>query len=226
MKVFGALGRLFKAADAKASQKIEDVNITEFAEQDLEQMRSELQKVTKNCGEIKGRIMTMSENIADKKKEVKDRTKKAEQLLSSGADNAEDLAGQQCAIVERLETEAKAMEDALSQQKQLLTQQEANKRKLQDTIRGCESELSIMKTQQDVIKSNESLSVVNMDGAKSASSKFADRQKRMRERMNISKAMAEEQNAGTTSSLDEQTNAALGTTAGSALLEKLKAKNK
>jgi len=223
LKILGALGNMFKAADANAAEKIEEANLTDFAKLDLEKMRTELQKVTRNLGEIKGRLMTMKDDIADKKKESKDRMAKAEQLLASEAKNAEELAQAQCAKSESLDAEIEALTTALKQQEQLYTTQEANKNQLKETIRDCESQLNIMKTMEDVTKSNEALSAVNMDGAKSASAKFAERQKKMQNRLNVSAALAEETKDGD-ATLDDATNAALGNVKGASKLAALKAK--
>lgn len=221
MALFKALGGWLKAKDREAAEAIENQNLTEFAKNDLEAMQGELRKVTQNLGSIKGRTKTMEDEIKEKKTEIKDRTAKAEQLIAA---DKEELAAKQCAIIETMQAEVEALTDALKQQQQLYNTQVTNRDKLRESIQACESELRLMKTQEEVTKSNEALATVNVDGAQSAVSKFQERRKKMQERLNTSQALAEEQQASSNDSLDAETAAALGQSKGSALLEKLKAK--
>jgi len=221
MKFFKAIGNLLKAKDHEAAEAIEDANIVSFAMSDLEEMRSELQKCVKNLGQIKGVILTYKDEITDLKKEMKDRTAKAEALLGAGN---EDLATKQCAVVETMQSEVEAKSQALKMQEDLYVKQETNKNTLQDQIQAAESEVRLMKTMDDVTKSNESLSAVNLAGAQSASERFKDKRKKMQQKMNTSTALAEEASKTGEGALDNATEAALGSSKGSDLLAKLKAK--
>jgi len=221
MKILKAIGSFMKAQDRKAAEAIEDANIVDFAKSDLESMKTELQKCVKNLGQIKGTIMTYEEEIKDLKKEEKDKTAKAEQLLEAGN---EDLAGKVCASVETIESEVEAKAQALKMQKDLYEKQQANKDALQGNIQSAESELRLMKTMDDVTKSNESISTVNLAGAQSASDRFSEKRKKMQQKMNSSTAMAEEASAAGSGALDNEVDKALGNSKGSDLLAKLKAK--
>lgn len=221
MGLFKSLLGLAKAKSDEAAQKIEDENATAFAKQDLEKMKEDRSKVIANLGQIKGRLMSLKDDIKEKEKEIKDRTAKATQLLEAGK---EDLAQSQCARVEGIQDEVNMLKDSLKTQEQLCSEQERNLSDLTATIQDCENQMRTIKTMEDVRKSNDSLAAVDIHGSMSAAAKFQERRKRMKEKLNASRATAEAQRMGTSSELDERTNEALGNSKGSALLEKLKAK--
>lgn len=223
MGLFKSLLGLAKAKSDEAAQKIEDENATSFAKQDLEKMKSDRAKVIGNLGQIKGRIMSLKDDIKEKEKEIKNRTAKATQLLDVGK---EDLAQSQCAAVERIQGEVDMLKDSLKTQEGLCAEQQRNLNDLTATIQDCESQLRSIQTMEEVRKANDSLAAVDVNGSMSAAAKFKERQQRTRDRLNASRATAEAQRMGTSSDLDAQTNAALGKSQGSDLLEKLKAKKK
>lgn len=221
MKVFGAINKWFKAKDQEAAQKIEDSNIVAFAQQDLEQLRAEYNKAVTNCGNIKARMMSLQDEIKEKSEDIQQRTTDAEKLLELGK---EELATKQGAVVEGMEKEVTVLKDALAQQEALYVEQEKNKKELLDKLNECETSLKVMKTMDDVQKSNEALTTVDVSSGKSALASFEAREKRMKDKLNASKAIREEQQNGTVKSLDEQTAEALGNKPGSDFIAKLKAK--
>jgi phage shock protein A len=220
MALLEAFGKWVKAKDKQAARKIEDNHIVDFAEQDLDTLRAELEKAITNCGMIKARMLTLNDDIKAKSDEITTRTDNAKALLAAGK---EDLAMKQGAIVEGLEKQVATLKDAYKQQEELYNEQEANKNELQEKITQCEISLGSMKTLESVKESNESLTTVNTASGKSALASFEDRERRLKEQTNAAKAIRQEHSAGTTKSLDEQTAEALGKKPGSSFLEKLKA---
>ena len=134
------------------------------------------------------------------------------------------LVTKQGAIVEGLQKQVDVLKDALKQQEDLYAEQENNKNELQSKIEQCEISLGTMKTLESVKESNESLTSVDTAKGKSALASFEDREKRLKEQTNASKAIREETTSGTTKSLDQQTAEVLGHQPGSSFMEKLKAK--
>lgn len=220
----GLLGNLLKWGKVKekeAADALEKGNEVAFAEQDLGNMEKEFKKVAENLGKIKARKLGLDRDIKEKDEEIKTRTSDAQALLDAGK---EELASKHCAIVEDLQIEVATLKNAVKQTKELLTVQEKNKDQLKDAIDQARRDIKMMKTMSDVVKSNESLSVVDVGGTTSALSSFQARKKKMQERLDISKIATEEKFSSTTTSLDDETAKALGKTKGSSLLEQLKNK--
>ena len=215
------VGEWVRAKDRQAGDSMDDKNAVAFSENDLEDLRKELQKAIGNKGQIKGTIITFEEEIKDKKKTVKDGKAKVENLLEA---EKEELALKVAAKIEALQTEVETAEAALKAQKELYTRQTANCDSLRGRIDSCESELKMMKTMEDVTKSNQALADVNVDGGKSASARFEERRKKMTAKMHASTALADETAANDPSALDNEVAEALGEGKGQSVLADIKAK--
>jgi phage shock protein A len=181
-------------------------------------MKEELTKATQNLGSIKGRIKTEERAIKEKKDQMKADTDKAKALKEAGK---EKLALQLCDRISTIQAEMESHKAVLAQQKKLAEQHEANRDRLMKSINECESQLKIMQTMDDVTKSNEALSVVNVDGAESAVTKFKNRSAKMQEKLDVSNALLEEQQNSSPTKLDDEVDAALGNSAGKSLFDSL-----
>ncbi len=114
----------------------------------------------------------------------------------------------------------KTKKSILEQQQELLAQQEKNRTDLQQLLTDSESNLNALKSMEDVRKSTDALSEVDTEGAQSLAAKIKERQDRAKQRFNTSKATLEA-SKDPSKSLDEETEAALGTTKGSDLFDSL-----
>lgn len=221
MKFLKTLFNVAKAKDAEAAEALEDANAMSLAKQDVAKMQEQLAEVTKNLGSIKGRVKGLERGITEKKQMMKDDEHKALQLLEA---SKEDLAQQVAARIESTKAEMESEQILIKQQKDLCSKHDANKAKLQQAIQDCESELKMMKTMNEVNKSNEALTVVNTSGAESARSKFQARREKMQAKLDTSSSILEEQESGAPGNLDNEVEAALGKSKGSDTLAALKAK--
>lgn len=218
MGLIKSLFGLAKAKSDEAAQKIEDENAVSFAQQDIAKLKEKISEAVRNVGKIKGTVMSVEQDITTLEKETEDRTESAKKLLEAGK---EDIAQKQCAIIERLQSEIETKKSILDEQKSLLAEQEKNRADLQNLLSDAESNLNTLKSMEDVRKSTEALSQVDTEGANSLAARIKERQERARNRFNTAKAIREVSKDGKTS-LDEETAAALGNSAGSGLLAKLK----
>jgi len=222
MGLLKSVGGWFRAKDREAGEKIENSNIVEFARNDLEDMNKDLMTVRENIGHVKARIGQLTGDIKDINDQISNNTSKAEQLLSKGTPEAENLAKQMCSAVETLQQKLQMNKDALAQQEKLLAQQQETKAVLEQHVEECRNELDLMKTQQEVTKGNESLVAVDAGASGSAVEKFKERRRKLQEKLSVSQAMVEETQEHS-QSLSEKADKLLGTDKGSALFEKLKA---
>lgn len=220
MGLIKSLFGLAKAKSDEAAQKIEDDNAVSFAQQDIAKLKEKISEAVRNVGKIKGVVMTIEGEITELEKEIADRTASAEALIEKGK---EDIAAKQCAVIETKQSEVEVKKGILSQQQELLAQQEKNRTELQQLLTDSESNLNALKSMEDVRKSTEALTQVDTDGAQSLAARIKERQDRAKQRFNTSKATLEA-SKDPSKSLDEETQAALGSTKGSDLLAKLKAK--
>jgi phage shock protein A len=218
MGLIKSLFGLAKAKSDEAAQKIEDENAVSFAQQDIAKLKEKIAEAVRNVGRIKGTVMSVEQDITTLEKEIEDRTASAKKLLEAGK---EEIAQKQCAVIERLENEVETKKSILEEQKNLLGEQEKNRLDLQNLLSDSESNLNTLKSMEDVRKSTEALSEVDTDGANSLAARIKERQERARNRFNTAKATREASKGGK-ESLDEETAAALGNSAGSSLLAKLK----
>jgi phage shock protein A len=220
MALFKAFKSLLRAKDRQAADKIESGNVVEFAKNDMEDMQHDLRTVQENVGHIKARIAGLNDDMKVIQEQIDNDTTKAEALMAKGN---EDLAQKLCAEVETLTLKLTINKQALDQQNALLKQHEESKSTLEDNIRQCENDLEIMKTQKEVTDANQTLVKVDAGASGSAVQKFAERRKKLNEQLRVSAAMVEETKAP--ESLSKQADKALGTSPGSALFAKLKAKS-
>jgi phage shock protein A len=229
-KIFKAAKDLVKAKDREAAQAIEDGNVLGFAQNDLEDIENDRNKVLENIGHIKGRISVITDEITDLTEQITNNTSKAEQLIAKAEGltdqkktDAEALAQQMCAQVETLEKKKTVQELALKSQKDLLIQQEAVSKELDEAYEQCKNDMELMKTQKDVTDANKSMKQIDTGSAQSAVAKFKERRKKMNEQLATSKAMAE-QTQEHSKTLDQKADELLGKSKGSDLFEKMKAK--
>jgi phage shock protein A len=223
MGLFKSLFGLARAKDRDVANAIEEKNIIGFAQNDLEDIQKDLDKARDNIGHIKGRIKSITEEIADLDDQIKNNLSKAEQLIGTGKPGAEELARQMCAKADSLDAQKKVQERALESQKKLLEQQESVEKELEGAFEECHNEMELMKTEHEVTEGNDSLTKVDSSSAQSAVSKFRERRKKMTEKLYTSEALAE-QTKERGKSLDQKADELLGNNKGSATFEKLKAK--
>ena len=221
MKLIKSLFGLAKAKSEEAAQKIEDSNAVSFAQQDIAKLKEKISEAVRNVGRIKGMVMTLEQDVEKMEKEIADRTESAKQLLNAGK---EEIAQKQCAVIERIQNEVDTKKSILEEQRALLSEQEKNRINLQNLLSESESNLNTLKSMEDVRKSTEALSEVDVDGANSLPARIKERQERARNRLNTAKA-TRDASRSSEDSLDEETAAALGNSAGASLLSKLKASN-
>lgn len=219
MGLIKSLFGLAKAKSDEAAQKIEDENAVSFAQQDIAQLKTKIAEAVRNVGKIKGTVITIRQDIDNLQKEIDDRTETAKKLLEAGK---EELAQRQCAHIEQVQQQVDTKKAILEEQEALLVEQEKNKNDLQNLLSESESNLNTLRSMEDVRKSTEALSQVDVDGANSLAARIKDRQERARARFNTAKA-TRDASKSSSSSLDDETAAALGNSAGSGFLAKLKA---
>lgn len=222
----GLLGRMFNIGKAKvegAVEAAEDKNAVALAKQDVEEMKKLLNEATVNVGKIKGRIMGYERDLKAKKSEKKDLEEKAVQLLEAGA---EEVASEVAIQIEAVEAEVSTLTAALAQQKNLEKQHSDTQNTLRQKINQAESQMRQLQTMNEVEKANAALTEVNQDGANSALSRFENRLKKQQERLDASTATIQAQKDASPEALDDKINAALGKSAGSDTLARLKAKMK
>jgi phage shock protein A len=221
MALLGALKGFFRVTDRKAAESLENSDPVEFAKNDMEDMKHDMQTVMENLGHIKARMSQLTDDMKDLQDQINNDTNKAQALIAKHTDATDKLAEQLCKEVEGFQAKLDVLKGAMTQQEGLLTQFEDSKAALEDHMRECQNDLEIMKTQQAVTDANKSL--VNVDTGKSGSAvqRFKERRRKLDEQLRVSSEMVKQ--AEPSKSLAQQADEALGKTKGSALFASLKA---
>lgn len=204
MGLFGAIKTFVVGKSDEAAEAIEDKNRVMFAKQDMKEMEEQLRNAQQNFGKMKGQLIGLNRDIAEKTSEKQNWVDKAKALKDEGK---EELA-LKCA---QKSVDIQGELDALDSQKNLIEghvkQQEANVEKLNTAIEQGKRQLQTMKTMDQVTKSTESLLDVNQSGVNNALSKFEERNRRAQAALDEKTAILQSQ---TVSDLDSEVEAALG----------------
>lgn len=220
MKLIASISRWMKAKDADASEKIERGQEVEFAKQDMEKMKKDLAVITSNVGTIKSTITRLRRELTEMQREKEKREKDAVALLEAGN---EELAKRHAVRIEALETSIQTTEAAIDQQEGMLATQQAQRKKYMDTVGEAENSLRLMESMDAVAKSTEKITAIKVEGTSNALASFKERQKRIQQRLDKASAIQEIAEEESGDALEKETEAALGRTAGSATLERLRA---
>lgn len=217
--LFKNMSRMFDAKAQNAADTIESENSTEFGKQDVFSMEEELKKVTGNIGTVKGEMAVLKEKIADIKSQVK---KHDEDALALDERGMSDLALQHSEAAEGLESQLESLKLALKTQEDILADQMKSKNELNTAIQQAKADLVTLKAMNDAASANEKLAEISTDSSTSALASFKSRKEEAKKRLIKSQAIKEESSSET--SLQQETEKALGRSGGSSRLEKLKAK--
>ena len=206
MGLFKTLIKFGKAKSDDAAEKIESENAVSFAKQDIAAMEEDLRKARLGLGTVKAKVMGLERDIKQKNDEITARTATVKELKA--ADKVE-LAKKNWSIVSGLKDEVSLLETSLTQFQANFEQQQKNVAQLEANYGEAKRSLQMMKTMDEVKKSNESLSTVDTTGSASAVARFQDRKKKMQEELDKSQAILEASADGS-KDLDAETAAALG----------------
>lgn len=206
MGLFKTLINLGKAKSDEAAEKIENDNAVAFAKQDLTAMEEDLRKARLGLGTVKAKVMGLERDIKQKNDEIATRTATVKELKAA---EKVELAKKNWSIVSGLKDEVSLLETSLAQFQTNFEQQQKNVAQLEANYGEAKRSLQMMKTMDEVKKSNESLSTVDTSGSASAVARFQDRKKKMQEELDKSQAILEASADGSTD-IDAETAAALG----------------
>lgn len=206
MGLLNGLKKLFVAKSNEAEQAIEDKNIISFSEQDIREMKNELLKAKDNFAKIKATKMQLERDIATKNSELETRKEQARTLKADPAKL--ELAQKVASICMQIMSDTEALKQQLTMIETTLAQQEKNVSDLGEAVDQATRDLQFMKAQDQVTKSTEALSSVNVDGASSTLAKFNERKRKQQHKLDTAQAHLEADTAG---NLDAKIESALDT---------------
>ena len=207
MGLFKTLLKLGKAKSDEAAENIENKNMVSFAKQDITNMEEDLRKARLGLGTVKAKVMGLERDIKAKNQEITERTATVKQLKEAGK---VELAKKIWEVVAGLKDEVVVLEGSLTQFQTNYKQQQSNVDKLESNFGQAKRSLQMMKTMDEVKKSNESLSNIDTTGSATSLSRFQERQKKMQEELDKSTAILDA-SQDSSEDLDAQAAAALGT---------------
>lgn len=220
MKVLASVFRWIKAQDAEKSEAIERANAVAFAKQDLEQLEKDRDAARDAVATIKAEMAQLERDVRDKRAAIAAKTADAEALLGRGE---EELAARLCGLIEDMEAELPVLEAALERQRELCAQQEAQYQQLNQALAEARRSLKMMQTMEAVARSTEKASSVKIGDGSSALSRFKQREAAVRLRLDKAQA-ASALNVPAERRLEDEVRSKLGGGKGSAVLERLKAR--
>lgn len=209
-----------KAASGKAQEaanRIAEENAVNFGKQDIAQMEADVRTVKGNIGSLKGEIAILEDKLSDLNAQIKKHDDDAAKLLEAGN---EALAEKHANAAGALEKQIESLQLAINQQKETLDGQIKTKDELEESLQQAKADLVSIKAMTDAASANEKLAKISTSSGTSALASFEQRREDAKKRLIKSQALKEE--SGSDSSLEKETEKALGNTAAKDRLARLR----
>lgn len=204
MGLFKTVGGFLKGKSRELDETIQDANRVLYAENAIKDMEEELSSGVAGLSKIKATLMGIESDLKDKTEEFEKTKEKAKLLKEKGS---LDLAGemaQKCIDIKGAMDSLQTQKDTISKSEK---NQEANVNKLRSRIESSKRQMQMVKTNEQTIKSTQSIVSVNLSGSENALSRFDEIQRKQQAEMNEANAMLEIQEG---SDLDSRVEKELG----------------